>query len=252
MNIYILVSRCFIQNNLQLIKQTASQNEWNYSLTQGLEPITFWSWAQSLNTPSWTLPQNILLRPFRFSIDVPVTQSLPLALCYTLFQSLSMYALACFCAFSRVPCHQGDETALQKLSSCRRAFSEADGDGWIPLHAAAVQSKKTILEITFAGLYSPIGHAGSVLHTCGPGCCCEVTWIAKWTTDISFLCCCHYFTWQIAGRATGWPCGSVVQSALSMICRSLVQISGDRRVTSEVGHLPPIASGSRWCWSFSK
>ncbi|XP_048879143.1 dynein axonemal heavy chain 12-like [Brienomyrus brachyistius] len=56
----------------------------------------------------------------------------------------------------------GDETVLQKLSSCRHVFSEADGDGWIPLHAAAMQSNKTILEITFAASPQGSGHSRTI------------------------------------------------------------------------------------------
>nr|XP_044992124.1 ankyrin repeat and SOCS box protein 14 [Jaculus jaculus] len=42
----------------------------------------------------------------------------------------------------------GKEDALSHLSQCRSAFAEADGLGWIPLHKAAVQLNKNILEIT--------------------------------------------------------------------------------------------------------
>lgn len=34
-------------------------------------------------------------------------------------------------------------------------FLQADGKGWIPLHAAAAQSNQTILEFTYKGLYPP-------------------------------------------------------------------------------------------------
>ncbi|XP_053576828.1 ankyrin repeat and SOCS box protein 14 [Bombina bombina] len=43
--------------------------------------------------------------------------------------------------------HAGDEKTLTKLSSHQSAFLEADDRGWIPLHEAAIQSNKNILEI---------------------------------------------------------------------------------------------------------
>ncbi|XP_047386528.1 ankyrin repeat and SOCS box protein 14 isoform X1 [Sciurus carolinensis] len=42
----------------------------------------------------------------------------------------------------------GEEDALSDLTKCHSAFDEADGIGWIPLHKAAVQLNKNILEIT--------------------------------------------------------------------------------------------------------
>ncbi|XP_008579454.1 PREDICTED: ankyrin repeat and SOCS box protein 14 isoform X2 [Galeopterus variegatus] len=42
----------------------------------------------------------------------------------------------------------GEEDALLHLTMCHSAFDEADGIGWIPLHKAAVQLNKNILEIT--------------------------------------------------------------------------------------------------------
>ncbi|OCT58633.1 dynein heavy chain 12, axonemal [Xenopus laevis] len=43
----------------------------------------------------------------------------------------------------------GDEKTLTKLCSQRLAFCEADDNGWTPLHEAAVQVDKNILEMTF-------------------------------------------------------------------------------------------------------
>ncbi|XP_044158259.1 ankyrin repeat and SOCS box protein 14 isoform X1 [Bufo gargarizans] len=43
----------------------------------------------------------------------------------------------------------GDEKTLAKLSVHQSAFLEADDRGWIPLHEAAAQKDKTILEMTF-------------------------------------------------------------------------------------------------------
>ncbi|XP_035308256.1 ankyrin repeat and SOCS box protein 14 isoform X1 [Cricetulus griseus] len=40
------------------------------------------------------------------------------------------------------------EDALAHLTNCHSAFDEANGDGWLPLHKAAVQLNKNILEIT--------------------------------------------------------------------------------------------------------
>ncbi|XP_054990614.1 ankyrin repeat and SOCS box protein 14 isoform X2 [Sorex araneus] len=42
----------------------------------------------------------------------------------------------------------GEEEALSQLTKYHSAFEEADGAGWLPLHKAAVQLKKKILEIT--------------------------------------------------------------------------------------------------------
>ncbi|KAG2471216.1 ASB14 protein, partial [Polypterus senegalus] len=42
----------------------------------------------------------------------------------------------------------GDEKTLQQLAVHRYAFREADADGWLPLHKAAAQKEKSILEIT--------------------------------------------------------------------------------------------------------
>ncbi|XP_012865826.1 PREDICTED: ankyrin repeat and SOCS box protein 14 [Dipodomys ordii] len=44
-----------------------------------------------------------------------------------------------------LPC---EEEALSHLTTCHSAFDEADGIGWIPLHKAAVQLNKNILEMT--------------------------------------------------------------------------------------------------------
>ncbi|XP_008847507.2 ankyrin repeat and SOCS box protein 14 [Nannospalax galili] len=43
---------------------------------------------------------------------------------------------------------KGKEDALAHLTKYHSAFDEADGSGWIPLHKAAVQLNKNILEIT--------------------------------------------------------------------------------------------------------
>ncbi|XP_032987645.1 ankyrin repeat and SOCS box protein 14 isoform X3 [Rhinolophus ferrumequinum] len=42
----------------------------------------------------------------------------------------------------------GEEDALSHLTKYQSAFEEADGIGWLPLHKAAVQLNKNILEIT--------------------------------------------------------------------------------------------------------
>ncbi|VFV17519.1 ankyrin repeat and socs box protein [Lynx pardinus] len=42
----------------------------------------------------------------------------------------------------------GKEDALARLTKCHSAFDEADEIGWLPLHKAAVQLSKNILEIT--------------------------------------------------------------------------------------------------------
>ncbi|XP_066529411.1 dynein axonemal heavy chain 12 isoform X1 [Hoplias malabaricus] len=49
----------------------------------------------------------------------------------------------------------GNEDALRLLVENKKALAMADSRGWIPLHEAAVQSNKTILEITFSA--SPQG-----------------------------------------------------------------------------------------------
>lgn len=45
----------------------------------------------------------------------------------------------------------GKEDALSHLTKYRSAFDEADRIGWLPLHKAAVQLNKNILEITLKG-----------------------------------------------------------------------------------------------------
>lgn len=45
----------------------------------------------------------------------------------------------------------GEEDALSQLTKYHSAFDEADGIGWLPLHKAAVQLNKNILEITLKG-----------------------------------------------------------------------------------------------------
>ncbi|XP_069499779.1 ankyrin repeat and SOCS box protein 14 [Ambystoma mexicanum] len=42
----------------------------------------------------------------------------------------------------------GDEQALLKLSSHSHAYEEADARGWLPVHEAAIQFNKNVLEIT--------------------------------------------------------------------------------------------------------
>lgn len=45
----------------------------------------------------------------------------------------------------------GEEESLLKLMRNGSAFQEVDSQGWLPLHEAAVQPNKTILEITLKG-----------------------------------------------------------------------------------------------------
>lgn len=45
----------------------------------------------------------------------------------------------------------GKEDVLSGLTKYRSAFDEADEIGWLPLHKAAVQLNKNILEITLNG-----------------------------------------------------------------------------------------------------
>lgn len=45
----------------------------------------------------------------------------------------------------------GKEDALSRLTKFHSAFAEADGAGWLPLHKAAVQLNKNILQITLKG-----------------------------------------------------------------------------------------------------
>lgn len=45
----------------------------------------------------------------------------------------------------------GNEDALKVLVQRKEALSNADSKGWTPLHEAAVQHKRSILEITYAG-----------------------------------------------------------------------------------------------------
>lgn len=47
----------------------------------------------------------------------------------------------------------GKEDALARLTKCHSAFDEADEIGWLPLHKAAVQLSKNILEITLKGKF---------------------------------------------------------------------------------------------------
>lgn len=52
----------------------------------------------------------------------------------------------------------GKEDALAHLTKYHSAFDEANGDGWLPLHTAAVQLNRNILEITLNGklLFAPL------------------------------------------------------------------------------------------------
>ncbi|XP_030625548.1 dynein heavy chain 12, axonemal [Chanos chanos] len=52
---------------------------------------------------------------------------------------------------------RGDEEALKRLVWNREAFSQPDSRGWIPLHEAAVQEKRSILEITFSASFQGAG-----------------------------------------------------------------------------------------------
>lgn len=45
----------------------------------------------------------------------------------------------------------GEEEVLSQLTKHHSAFEEADRAGWLPLHKAAVQPKKKILEVTLEG-----------------------------------------------------------------------------------------------------
>lgn len=45
----------------------------------------------------------------------------------------------------------GQEEALKKLVRHSSAFEEADQQGWLPMHEAAAQLNKNILEITLKG-----------------------------------------------------------------------------------------------------
>ena len=45
----------------------------------------------------------------------------------------------------------GKEDVLSQLTKYHSAFDEADETGWLPLHKAAVQLNKNILEITLKG-----------------------------------------------------------------------------------------------------
>lgn len=48
----------------------------------------------------------------------------------------------------------GQEEALKKLVRHSSAFEEADQEGWLPVHEAAGQLNKNILEITLKGTKS--------------------------------------------------------------------------------------------------
>lgn len=48
----------------------------------------------------------------------------------------------------------GKADALSHLTKYHSAFEEVDGTGWLPLHKAAVQLNKSILEITLKGKHT--------------------------------------------------------------------------------------------------
>ncbi|XP_041832937.1 ankyrin repeat and SOCS box protein 15b isoform X2 [Melanotaenia boesemani] len=50
--------------------------------------------------------------------------------------------------------YKGDVSALQVLSNCVSAFKESDSRGWLPLHAAAVQSHPEVLRVVLQVLAS--------------------------------------------------------------------------------------------------
>ncbi len=47
--------------------------------------------------------------------------------------------------------YSGDEDALNRMTVQPETLSRVDERGWIPLHEAAVQENKKILEIIFSG-----------------------------------------------------------------------------------------------------
>ncbi|XP_028848715.1 dynein heavy chain 12, axonemal-like isoform X1 [Denticeps clupeoides] len=51
----------------------------------------------------------------------------------------------------------GDEVTLQRLVVHRELLSQTDSRGWIPLHEAAIQEKKKILEIVFSASFQGAG-----------------------------------------------------------------------------------------------
>ncbi|KAL4617915.1 ankyrin repeat and SOCS box protein 14 [Arapaima gigas] len=56
-----------------------------------------------------------------------------------------------------------DEKALHNFASSCQTFSQADTRGWIPLHEAAVQSNRRILEITFKASPQGAEHSQTLL-----------------------------------------------------------------------------------------
>lgn len=50
-----------------------------------------------------------------------------------------------------LPSYLGDEDALNRLLVHPESLSRVDERGWIPLHEAAVQENRKILEIIFSG-----------------------------------------------------------------------------------------------------
>ncbi|XP_062396654.1 dynein axonemal heavy chain 12 [Sardina pilchardus] len=53
----------------------------------------------------------------------------------------------------------GDEEALRRLVQCREALSKPDSRGWLPIHEAAAQEEKRILEITYAASFQGAGES---------------------------------------------------------------------------------------------
>ncbi|XP_012672176.2 ankyrin repeat and SOCS box protein 14 isoform X2 [Clupea harengus] len=53
----------------------------------------------------------------------------------------------------------GDEEALRRLAQHQDAFCKTDSRGWLPIHEAAAQEKKSILEITFAASFQGAGES---------------------------------------------------------------------------------------------
>ena len=58
----------------------------------------------------------------------------------------------------------GDEEALKRLTIQPKALSKVDERGWIPLHEAAVQGSREILEVIFSGTGY---HGPDVFHSAG-------------------------------------------------------------------------------------
>lgn len=54
--------------------------------------------------------------------------------------------------FDLLSSHLGDEDSLNRLLVQPESLSRVDERGWIPLHEAAIQDDKKILEIIFSGI----------------------------------------------------------------------------------------------------